>query len=73
MIRDEAIVSQQQQPAVATPKFVELSPLGASSFVAHTQVVVHVTGQDGKGLKMSIQGSASDVAVVIGEFWGHAP
>jgi hypothetical protein len=73
MAREEAkVAASQQQSAVAAPKFVELSPLGSSPFVAHTQVVVHVTGQDGKGLRMSIQGSASDVAVVVREFWGHA-
>jgi hypothetical protein len=73
MARGEAeVVVSQQPPVAAAPKFVELSPLGRNPFVAHTQVVVHVTGQDGEGLKMSIHGSPSDVAVVVRELWGHA-
>jgi hypothetical protein len=40
--------------------------------VPQTQVVAHVNGEGGKGLKISIHGDASDVAVVIRELWRHA-
>lgn len=65
------VAVSQQPPVVAAPKFVELNPLGSGPFVAHTQVVAHVTGQDGKGLKVSIHGSSSDVALVVRELWRH--